>query len=199
MSLSLLPLCWTCSAAKIFHRADGGSKLVAGVSRVTTSHSVGQTIQSWRIGGTRRCSYPRREHYSSSSICSFSRLKFVRERREIVTNRLSALTSTAEKSCHNSPRNFRASQTFSLVPPSSWKLVSPGALPRSRFPNRQNFIPPSSRITSSRGREKRFCKKCHLQSTNPPASISRHIPDYPALDLIFLSPFFFQLRNFIPR
>ena len=72
MSLLLRPLCWTCNAAKIFHRAGGSRKLVAGVSRITTSHSVGQTIQSSRIGGTRRCSYPRREHYSSSSTCSFS-------------------------------------------------------------------------------------------------------------------------------
>lgn len=143
MSLSLRPLCWTCNAAKIFHRADGGRKLVASVSRVTTSHSVGQTIQSWRIGGTRRCSYPRREHYSSSSTCSFSRQKFCPGMPEIVTNRLSALTSTAEKSCHNLPRNFRASQTFSLVPPLSWKLLSLGtfAPPRAFRTGKISFYP----------------------------------------------------------
>lgn len=42
-------------AAKIFHPVDEDGKLVAGVSRVTTSHSVERTIQSSRIGGARRC------------------------------------------------------------------------------------------------------------------------------------------------
>lgn len=78
------------------------------------------------------------------------------------------------KNCHNLPRNFRTSQTFSLVPPhQKLKTSVTGMLLRSRFSNQQNFIPPSSRITC--GCEKRFCKKCHLQSTNPLASVLRHI------------------------
>lgn len=158
------------------------------VSRVTTSHSVGQTIQSSRIGGTRRCKQAihGEEHYSFTSTCSFSALKFAGDSNKALLLRVRRWRRARKKAAITRRQNFRLGHFHLLL------HRAENFCQRSHtFRKRRNFISPhATAITlfaDARNAFSRQVSSSEYESTRDISQLSS------ALDLIF---FFFHL--FLP-